>query len=744
MYRYIGKDFPSDQPASKASGALKYCSDIRLPGMLYLKLIVSPVPHGTVRSVDAEAARAVPGVARILTYEDTPDLSFSREAVHNPEIIPAQEPVFTRHVRFVGDRIGAVVAETPAAALHALSLVRLDIENAPAYLSPESALEASGASGTDDADSVVRIPAIGFGDYDSAEGSEFVQKTSVQRISHIAAENHCAAADYCPGTGEMTVYTPNESVFSVRSAVSGVTGLPMSRVRVRKTSSGGSFGSRQEVILEPVAALASMLTGRPVLFSMNRRETMLCTSCRHPVTGKIRARFTEDHRLTGIRLEAVLDAGAYQTVTPDLAVSMAKSLYGAYDYPNLECLPVCVCTNTPVSGIFRGRGGPEAAFIMETMLNGAARAFGTDPVELRLKNLLPGDPASAGSPLREVLELGKKEFRWEERKQRIARQDRSSRYLNGIGMAVSAHPVLQDPDHPVWSSAVLKMAEDGSVTISCSLHDRSFGQAAAMRKIAAEVLDMDPDRIAVCAEETAYGVPDCSFPAPASVFATGKAVETAARELKARILSHAAGMFGVPEEDVLYTEGTFCVIGHPRQVLTLAQAAGDCAVRSPGSLLVMHTCPAGPGSGPAAAHFAEVRIDTRTGKAEVTDYLAVQDVGTAVSPETCRSRIGSAVQQGIGAVFCEDLDISKSTGRARGSGPKRYPIARAAEMPRLSIRLAETPDPCGPFGAKSIGETAFEPCAPALLAAVNDALDADLASLPLTPSVILRTFRKEL
>ena len=750
MYRFIGKDLPTDQPAAKAAGSLPFCRDIRLPGMLYLKLILSPVAHGYVRSVDVSDAMAVPGVVRILTYEDAPDRLYSRGKGRITKNAPEQERIFNRHVRFVGDRIGAVLAETPSAALQAAFLVRMEIDSYPAFLTPRKAMEASGGIPIHETDSVIRLPAMGFGSYESAEGEEFVQKTSVERVSHIAMEPHCAVADYRPGTGEMTIYTPTQSVFGVRSAVCTLLDLPMSRVRVLKTPMGGSFGSKQEMILEPVAALASLLTGRPVQFCMTRREVMLCTVCRHPVESEIRAKFTGDGRLTGVRLLATLDAGAYQTVTPDYAASISKNLAWVYDYGHLEYLPVSVCTNTPVSGGYRGWGGPEAVFIMETMMNGAARAFGMDPVDLRLKNILPPHAVSRignfdlGSlPLKKALELGRIEFGWDARRQRTAAQDRSARCLHGVGMALSVHTSGYYPRKFDWAAVILKIEEDGSVSLNCGIHDHGCGQAAAMKKIAAEVLETDPGTVSVPEGDTAFNALDNGCYSSRTVYVVGKAVEEAAREMKARVLSHAARMFGVPESELIYAEGTVYVIGRPSESLTLSQIACDCADCGPGALLVSHTHVPKSNPGPVAAHFAEVSVDTHTGLVDVLDYLAVHDVGTAINPEICRGQVGSAVQQGIGAVFCEGLEISRSTGRARNADLQRYHVARAADMPRLTVRLMEDPDENGPFGAKSIGESAYLPAAPALLAAVNDALGSDLTSLPVTPAVILRTVRKE-
>lgn len=294
-YQYIGKNFPASDAEAKAGGAMTFTEDMALPNMAYMKLVLSPAAHGIVRSLDIHAAETVPGVLAILTPDNTPQTYYNRGRVRADEEKSDQEQLFTRHVRFVGDRIAAVVAETQAIADRAAALIRAEIDPLPAVFTPEEALKEQHPP-LHETDNVLRLPVIGYGSYDEAEGVEFHHHSSAHRITHVTMETHCALADYEPLKKRMTVYSATQSTFGARSLVATLLGLPMSRVRVIKAPMGGSFGCKQEFILEPLAACASMMVGRPVMLRFNRSETMLCTMLKHPLESDTYIKFSRISR----------------------------------------------------------------------------------------------------------------------------------------------------------------------------------------------------------------------------------------------------------------------------------------------------------------------------------------------------------------------------------------------------------------------------------------------------------------
>jgi len=358
--RYVGKDNAVFNTQDKAAGAALYAADIHLPRMLQMKLILSPVAHGRVTAVDAEQAGKVPGVVKILTWKDVPGVKYNRGRVRASEDIPDQETLFTDHVRFAGDRIGAVLAETKEAAEKAVSLIRLTIEEYPVYRTKEEVLAGTPVP-IHERDQVMRPGPVAFGDYDAEEGEELQLRCRAARTTHVAMENHCCVADYRPASREMEVWTATQSVFGARSAIATIFGLDMHKVRVYKSPMGGSFGCKQEMILEPLAAAGAIAAGRPVKLEFSRAETIACTVTRHPVDVLIKGKFDADLRLKGVSEDICLDAGAYQTVSPDYCLSMAKKVNWTYDLQSAVVRSASVCTNTPVSGSYRGWAGRRNA-----------------------------------------------------------------------------------------------------------------------------------------------------------------------------------------------------------------------------------------------------------------------------------------------------------------------------------------------------------------------------------------------
>ena len=758
-FKYVGRDDSAFNTQAKASGAALYACDLHLPRMLQMKLIVSPVAHGRVTAVDTEAALAVPGVVKILTWKDVPQIKYNRGRVRASEDVPDQETLFTDHVRFVGDRVGAVLAETREAAEKAVSLVRLTIEEYPAYLTKEEVLAGTAVPIHED-DQVMHPETVAFGDYSAEPGEELQLRSTTARTTHVAMENHCAVASYKPASREMEVWTATQSVFGVRSAIATIFGLDMNRVRVYKTPMGGSFGCKQEMILEPLAAAGAIAAGRPVKLDFSREETIACTVVRHPQDVLVKGKFDPDHKLTGVHLDICLDAGAYQTVSPDYCLSMAKKINWTYDMRSAEVFSTSVCTNTPVCGSYRGWGGPELCYCMENFMNMAAKHYSLDPIELRKKNVLPPWSSTKvlgfglGSlPLAEVMDRGAKLFGWEEKKAALAALGHrcgengkpvpDGRYLRGIGMAISTHTSGYFPRRPDWGTVVMKMEEDGTVSVNCNIHDHGCGSVLAFQKIAGETLCMDPSRIAVPEGDTLFNAIDNGCYTSRSVFVLGRAVMETAEKLKAQLLDYAGILLDCSRDLLVCEDG--CVIRRddPSQKLRytdIAYYAADCAK---GALFVSHTYWPESNAGPVSADFAEVEVDTYTGHCRLVDFACVHDIGKAINPEICRSQIGSAVQNGAGMVFCEQLKSDPKTGAIRNASLERYHVVRAAELPDIKVEFLEDGSADGPFGAKSIGEAALVPVVPAILAAVNDALGSSFASVPVTPEKVLAYLEKE-
>lgn len=732
-YRYIGKDAPVSDAAAKAAGTLRYGGDMELTGMLHMHLVLSPVAHGQVTAIDSAQALAMEGVVAVLTSDNSPSATWNRGQVRAWEPMPAEETLFTNHVRFVGDRVAAVLAETPELAAEAAGKIRLEITPLPPVFDARQA------------EKKVSIAPFGTGDFDAAVGETFTHHTCSPRLTHMAMEPHCAVANYEPGRDMLTVWTATQSIFGVRSAIGSILDMPLSRIRVLKAPMGGSFGGKQEMILEPLAAWAAKCTGRPVKLQMSRAQVMQATILKHPMDSTIRVKFTPDGTLQALDCHLHMDAGGYLTNTPSYTHAILGKLGQVYRTPVLRCHADVVCTNTPISGSYRGWGAPEGSLILENAMNAAARHFGFDPVALRLKNALPPEAGHQlrGTPLYDMqlqraLTEGAERFCWNERRARCACQDKTGRYRTGVGVAVGSHSCGFYPLKSEWGTVSLQMQEDGSVSVNCNLHDHGCGSVTALQRIAAEVLRIDPHRISVPEGDTAYNPMDNGCYASRTVYILGGAVAQACEKLAERLRELGAAILNCVPAQIDYENGELYRIDQPNLRCSFGQAACYAAAKEASPLYVTQHCIADTNPAPAAVHFAEVEVDTYTGQCRIVDYLAVQDVGRAINPATCRGQIGSALQQGAGLAFCEQILLDPETGAMRNAGLSRYPVFRASELPKIDVLLLEQPSAKGPFGAKSIGEVCYVPVAPALIAAVNDALDTDLYQLPLTPEKILQ------
>mgnify|MGYP000777250212 FL=1 len=428
---------------------------------------------------------------------------------------------------------------------------------------------------------------------------------------------------------------------------------------------------------------------------------------------------------------------------------MAKKLSWVYDIDHMVYNAKSVCTNTPVSGSYRGWGGPESSLLLENMMNAWAKKQGIDPIDFREKNILP--PFSHGKvicynlgslPLRETLQTGRKRFGWDQRKERLKKQEKNGRFLRGIGMALTTHTSGYFPRKLDWGTVILKMEEDGTVQINVCVHDHGCGEVTALKSIAAEVLALPLEWIELPEADTAYNALDNGCYTSRSIYVLGRAVEEAAQKLLQELYGYGYVLLHAPETELDHGEGRIFVKGQPERCCTYSEIAYYCSDHGKGALMIKHDYFPTTNPGPAAAHFCEVEVDTKTGQCRVIDYLAVHDVGKALNPAACRGQVGSALQQGMGIVFCEKIEIDEKTGAVKNADMQHYHLARAADIPAIEVVFLEQPDEKGPFGAKSFGEACCLPVAPALVAAVNDALDADLSELPLTPARILQEIAK--
>lgn len=748
--KIVGTSRPVHDVLGKVAGDTQYAGDMVLPKMLHAVLITSTIASGLVLKVEAGAALALPGVVAVLDCFGLEAKPYNRYRTIKGQKVLEQESVFNRRVRFVGDRVACVLAENLKAARAAAKLVEVSYEEYPCSLKTQDTL-AGAIDQIHPEGSVYGGIELEAGRPEAKNEASLVIRTESElaRINHLALEPHVCVASYDAGLGELTIWSPNQSVHGIRTVIAEMFGLRYHRVRVIKTTMGGSFGGKQEWCLEPVAAAAALKLKRPVKLVFTRNQVFTSTINRAPMRLIVESAFSADGFLKSLTVDNTLDAGAYLGNSFDYCNAISKKFFRCYKYPHFKYSGRAVITNTPVSGAFRGWSSPEASIALEHNFNQAARQLKRDPLDLRLQNAArPGDvdlvlEVPLGDfRLADCLVRGREHFDWEGRKARRDAFNRpGGRYLRGLGVACGGHLNGYFPKINDFAEVGLRMAEDGTVLANATVHDHGCGTVTAMKMIIAETIGLKEDEVRLSEGDTASTPFDYGCFSSRTTYVIGRTAYDCAVKLKERLLSAAARISGRNLKNLIAEDGQVKDLGDPDFSLSYAETAQGSlsALKEEISVSTQYINQSNPGVG--GAHLAEVEVDTATGMVRIIGYLAVHDIGQAINRGLCVAQIQGAVLMGAGAALCEEVKVSP-----RGiptSSLKDYHPINSFEAPKIEVELIENGGTEGPFGAKSIGEVCHVPVAPAIIGAVNDALGTASCRLPLNPDAIVRLLKEK-
>ncbi len=733
--KHIAKPLPILDGEDKVRGRLLYASDFQIDDMLYCKLVFSSAAHARIKNIHLDDAMAVAGVVAVFHYGNTPDNLYNSTIWFADQEGPADEQMFPHVVRHKNDRVAAVVAETQDVADYAASLVDIEYEHLPVNL---DVLEVSNYSN----ENPIVETIFEYGDPDSAfaVADIIVEDTiSTSKTHHCALENHICIA-MPEDDGRISIQTPCQSIFAVQAVVSHATGLPASQLRVIKTPIGGSFGGKAEPILDPLCVWFAHTLQRPVIIEFTREETFTATRTRSKAIGQIKTAVSSDGYILGRETDVVIDVGAYCTGGIFLPSSMFQRLCRIYDIQDQRYRGRSYYTNTVPTGAYRGYGSPQIHAISEINLNHVARGLGMDPVAFRLKNLIhPGatDPVTemdlGNARIRDCVEQGAERFDWHNR---WTANPGNSRFKRGVGMACATHINGCFPGFHEATTATLKLREDGEISLICALHDLGCGSNTVLAQIIAEVLDTDPNKIHFCSVDTDLCDYDLGTRASRMTYIVGEAVRRTSEKFKQQIILAASLRLNCATSDLRLAEGRIFLSGNRDASMSLEEL-NQYETSAGKSLNATETYRATANPGSYAAHFSEVEVDSLTGLVRVIDYLAVHDLGRAINQQLTRGQINGGIQMGIGYALFEDINIEMESGRMRGDRFSRYQLVNTPEMPRVDVLLVEMNEPSGPYGAKAVGEIATIPVAPAIVNAINHALQTNLTDLPITPERII-------
>lgn len=513
----------------------------------------------------------------------------------------------------------------------------------------------------------------------------------------------------------------------------------MSKVRVISPAIGGAFGGKLEATIEPVAALLSRMTGRPVKLELNRKETMVSTRTRHAAVIYLKTGVMNDGTILAQDIKVITNTGAYATSAINVISAMSHKVFKVYKFKNMKFTGIPVYTNTPVAGAMRGYGSPQVFFGQQVQLNKIANELGIDIVELQLKNLVDPDgidprfnkPHGNPRPM-DCLIKGAEAFGWNSKRSIKP----SGRYRHGIGMAVGSHGNGCFGAHRDYTSIIIKMNEDGTAVLYSGTHDMGNGSVSLQVQIAAEVLGISPELIECIAADTDTTPWNLGDYASRGAFVSGSAVKKAAENIKKQLVKEASELLEEAEENLIFKNNCVFSKADASKRATLCEVMIHAQKVSQKEIVASETFASNAGVSSYGVHFAEVEVDVETGNVKVLNYVAAHDVGKALNPMAIEGQIEGAIQMGIGYALTEGLEFDDK-GKVTNSSLKRYHLINANEMPKTKIILIEEGEKAGPYGAKSIGECSVVPSAPAVTNAVINALGCEFYGLPLKPQKIL-------
>ena len=763
-------------------GKPAFTADMQIPGTLFAKVLRSPHAHAEIEDIDTSKAKALPGVAVVLTWKDLPRVVYSTAGQSDP--IPGPLDMFSldHRVRFVGDRVAFVAAETPEIAEKALSLIEVKYKKLPAILDPRDAMKGGAVRIHEepeyvnfaDSDPSRNLPAeirIDIGDVEkgfSEADQIFEREYVVPKVQQAHIEPHVTLS-YWDEDDRLVIRTSTQVPFHARRMLAPVLGLPVKRIRVVKPRIGGGFGNKQEVLIEDVAGHLTIATGKPVLYEMTREEEMIASRSRHPMRVYMKTGVKKDGTITANAMYALSDTGAYGchalTVTGNTGHKSMGLYVGDGDYrksPNIRFHADIVYTNTPPAGAYRGYGVPQGYWPLDRHMETIARALNLDPLEFRLKNALHAGefhPFSTAwnegrEPVPEIIQTvglvecvrqGKEAIDWDKKfgNPDWHNLEGKPQLRHGIGVAL----VMQGTAIPYldMGSASLKINDDGSFNLLVGATDLGTGSDTVLAQMAAEKLGVKTDDILVYSSDTDFTPFDKGAYASSTTFVSGAAVTKAAVEMAEKIKARAKMIFDSQKTVVALPEIELingCAVTPDGHKLPLSEIALDSLHRyKQEQLMTVASFVAQTSPPPFGAQFATVLVDTETGAVKVEELVFAVDSGVIMNPNTASGQIEGGMAQALGYAVSEEMKYD-AEGVAREKDLVDYHIFRADEMPKMQTIFVQTYEPSHPFGAKAVAEIPMDGVAPAVGNAVLDACGADVTANPVTPERVLEALAK--
>jgi len=751
-FRLLGGRIPYVEGPLKVTGRAEYTDDIQRPGMLVGRLLRSPWPHARLRSIDASAARALPGVFAVLTGEKYPTPFGVLPITHDETAIAVDK------ARYIGDIIAAVAAADERTAERAISLIKVDAEVLPEYSDPRTGvtrvpepIHARGLLGSNVQKEVVQH----FGNVDAA----FAQAAHTVRVrgnfagvTHAFTEPMATIAESTPD-GRLTVWSATQVPHYLHRALSEVLGIPMHRIRVIKPEVGGGFGGKSDPLPhEIVCAALSIETGRPVKILFDREDVFYTNHGRHPTQNDVRIAVDASGQIVGYDIEALIDGGAWSSFGTVTTYYNGVLAMGPYRVPNFRYHGRRVYTTKPPSGAMRAHGGTNIRYSVEVALDMLAEKIGVDLFDLRSRNALPPNSRTVNefritsTSFLKCLSAAREKSGWDAKFRKLP-------YGQGVGLGCgfyisgSNSPIHFTPKMP-QSTVHLKADMDGGIAVHSMQADIGQGSNTLLAAIVAEVLGVDLDRVHVQRVDSDVSPVDLGSYSSRVTFMMGNAARVAAEELRDKLVRAAGALLERAPEQLEVAHERIQVRGHPEVGVSFLEALHR-AMETSGALLATGSYNSPPmggtfkgaraGTAPAysfAAYVAQVSVDAETGEYRVSKVWAAFDCGRPLNRLAVEGQIEGSIHMGLGQVMGESMNYRGA--RLFNPSLLEYKIPMPQQMPEVEILLVGDDDPEGPFGAKEAGEGPLIATLPAVGNALYDAVGVRFTDLPITPDKVVK------
>lgn len=775
----VGKPKAKVDAKKLVQGKPAYSDDIEMRGMLTAKVLWSPHPHALIKNIDVSRARELEGVHAVLTHHDLPRVAYTTAGQSDPEPGPHDNFSLDYKVRYVGDRVAFVAAETEAIALQALDLIEVEYEQLPAIFDPRESMNPDAPLLHDEPESwhiedkdrnLAAVIEWEVGDIEEgfAQADRIFERIYYSpKVQQTPIEPHIVVT-WWDEDDRLIIRTSTQVPFHVRRILAPVLGLEEKRIRVIKPRIGGGFGVKQEVMIEDVAAHLTIVTGRPVRFEYTREEEFYTSRSRHPMYITMKTGVTNDGRIVANQMYALSDTGACGSHAMTVAGNTGHKAMALYNSPNIKFSTDIVYTNTPPSGAYRGYGVPQGFWAVEPHIEWISREMGFDPLEFRLNNAIKaGDlhPVSKAwnegrdaepeyirtCGLEDCVHQGAAAIKWNERFANEAwHQVPSKPHLRrGIGVAT----VMQGTAIPRldMGAASIKLNDDGSFNLLVGATDLGTGSDTVLTQIAAEVLGCEITDFITYSSDTDFTPFDKGAYASSTTYISGRAAQIAAQQVAEQMKLVAAKILNKPENRNGYAEISSDDISlrdkaawspdgrsvsHREIALNSLHHEDQHQIMGIGSYVSPESPP------PFGAQYATITLDTETGQFTVDELIMAVDSGVIINPVTASGQIEGGMVQALGYGHCEEM-VFDDNGSMLNRQFDGYKIYRADEMPELGVIFIETYEESGPFGAKAVAEIPMDGVGPALCNAVYDAVGVWILDAPILPEKVWRALQEK-